>query len=347
MATKMLQLKKSVYVMILLLSGAFHAIAAETHHVQEEADRVTLTARINQNMLLQWQPLVIYLRLENNSANSYEIIPQVDFLKGCMVYITPPNRNEQFVCNSINTQREVLHREKLEPGKVCYGRIFIDTCILGKLNSAINEGEFVPLNKTGHYSIQLKWPLHSVPAPEPDSNGSIHYSVAYASLELDVVEPAGRNLEAFNAWKNALKEVGFQGIPDSGPDAEALMTTYADTIYGQYVQYRNCTIQRTPTPANLPAPPEPGTPEYEFFLQPVAGYNAFLQKYPDFPLADKLMGEIAKFSSIENLQSLLDTLKQKYPYSVEIPNVEALLAERIESKRLRETNEATKAVGQE
>ncbi len=296
-----------------------------------EADGVTLTASTPQRTMLLWQPLVINLMLENKSSQPYEINPQTDFPSGCVVYIVPPNSNERFTCSSFITGSRVSHRVKLEPGKEYYGRIFIDACILGKIKSEINNEGFVPLNRTGHYTIQLKWPLHSVPAPEPDRNGIIHHIVALASVEIDVVEPAGRNLEAFNAWKRAMEEANFWTIPDSGPDAEALMTTYADTIYGQYVQYKNCYIQRTPTPANLPAPPEPGTPEYEFFTQPMAGYNAFLQKYPDFPLADKLMGEIAKFSSIENLQSLLDTLKQKYPYSVEIPGVEALLAERIEA----------------
>ncbi len=86
---------------------------------------------------------------------------------------------------------------------------------------AKNNGEYVPLAKVGHYLILLKWPLYSVPAPEPDNNGIIHHFVTLASLELDVIESAGRKLEVFNAWKHALKEVDFQGIPDSGADEEA------------------------------------------------------------------------------------------------------------------------------
>ncbi len=336
-----------LYMYTILLLISISAIAQSEQPVLAEADGVILTASTPQRTMLLWQPLVINLKIENKSSQVYEIYEQTYSPRGCEAYVIQPNSDKLLGCSKLMEGPIFEPKQTLAPGKTCYGRVYLDTCILGSLNSSVNEQAAVPLNMPGLHTIQLEWILYSVPPPEPDENGLVFPVVARTSVEIDVVEPAGRNLEAFNVWKRALMEVDFQGIPDSGPDAEALMTTYADTIYGQYIQYRNSTIQRTPTPANLPAPPKPGTPEYEFFLQPVAGYNAFLQKYPDFPLADKLMGEIAKFSSIENLQSLLDTLKQKYPYSVEIPGVESLLAERIESKRLREAGEAAKTAGQE
>ena len=274
----------SLFALVLLALGAAEPAGPQG---QVEARCELLPTKTS---VLLCEPLVVDLRLTNASQRDIYVPVSASMGPGDIrVTYSGPDGTTGLCMPALHEFTEDKRRA-LAPGESFYSRLFL---VLSDAQDSRRQARFV-FDQAGTYRIRAG--IHVYGAPR----GGRALRIESEPIEVTAVEPKGEDREALLLYRVGLRGVSLglmagAGMPDLGvkekEDLKRLMAEYPESIYAQYVVYRQARFTLGHYGPIL-ALPEPHVP------QPLRTHlermEALVRSHPDFPALDEVMLGLAQ-----------------------------------------------------